>query len=77
MAPNTQQVMYLLHELVLTDLVNRVQSADVSIKDIQTAVQFLKNNDVRMDLSGRNEREAARAQLAIIPRLSPEELELG
>lgn len=64
-----------LYESVLEALTHRVNSEDVEAKDIDLAMKFLRDNGIRYDLS--QNKEDVRAKLAVIPRLSPEELQLG
>lgn len=65
-----------LHESVLCALEEKVNSDNVASKDIELAMKFLKDNNIQVDLTNTSV-QAARAKLAIIPRLTEEELKLG
>lgn len=65
-----------LHELVLSTLEEMLHE-DPSPKAVELAMKFLKDNSVFLDLSATDSREAIKAKMASIPRLSPDELKLG
>ena len=77
MDENTTKVMYLLHEMVLSKLMEKVNDDECDVKTLQAAMQFLKDNDIRVSLTGQTQKEALQAQLSTIPRLTAAELELG
>lgn len=62
-----------LHESVLSAIEYRVGSEDVSPKDIELAMKFLKDNNVTVDFNA----PSVRAKLSVIPRMTADELKLG
>lgn len=69
--------LFLLHELVLSTLEARLQDVEVSTKDIELAMKFLKDNNIVIDLTKPVTRDSLKAKMSVIPRLSDEELKLG
>ena len=63
-----------LHEMVLDYLKNEMEGAP-SVKTVELAMKFLKDNNVSVDLS--NKQESTRRKLHVIPRLSEDELRLS
>lgn len=73
---SSTQRLYGLHELVLSALEDRIQSEDVSLKDIEIAMKFLKDNNIAVDLSKELTAENTKNLMASIPRLTDAELQL-
>lgn len=70
--------LFLLHEKVLTALETQLDSDVPSPKAIELAMRFLKDNNIALDLTAdKPNRESLKARMAVIPRLSDDELRLG
>lgn len=69
---DTPDRMYVLHELVLDELIARIQSGEASTGDLATAVKFLNTNNISIDLS----KPKQLAVKTVIPRLTHDELTL-
>ena len=65
--------MYALHEMVATVLEERLSAEEVDAKSLELAMRFLKDNNVHTDMTG----SKLNTKLAVIPRLSDDELRLA
>ena len=71
---NLNPEMLQLHEMVL-DYLKTEMEMEPSVKTVELAMKFLKDNNVSVDLS--NKQESTRRKLHVIPRLSEDELRLS
>ena len=76
MSTNKDQF-YTLHEMLLQHHIQRVQDPEASVKDIELAMRFLKDNAIQIDLTAGAKREEVKKRLSVIPRLTDDELRLG
>jgi hypothetical protein len=65
-----------LHQMVAQDLINRIQSGEASIQEVNAAIKFLKDNDVTADITFNKPLAALEGQVATVgelPFISEEE----
>lgn len=74
--PVTPKNLYQLHESVLAVLEDQLDKPVVSLKALELAMRFLKDNNIAIDLA-KDKKVEVKQHLTLIPRLSDDELKLG
>lgn len=64
-----------LHDLVLAELLDKVDSGEATAAELSLAIKFLKDNNVCVDLSKPSSDD--KAKIAQIPRLNRDHLNLA
>jgi hypothetical protein len=72
---NNSDLLYQLHGLVLNDLIDKIQSGEATSADLSTAIKFLKDNNVVLDLSA--PQKEINKKVTQIPRLNVADLHLA